>query len=174
MFVLIIFVIFTDTHSRIYRWLGGAIHCLAHFACIFYIAWGVSFMSGKYVPSFAIFQLLFEGGIVFLLGWIVGSFVMGLYLLMSLNVFGRHEQEAFSALRIEDYKNFLRMHISADGTLTIYPIKIKEVPRKWRKRKAEEADKTSSRVVPVGGSGPELIEDPIRILPKHDITTKMI
>ena len=99
---------------------------------------------------------------------------MGLYLLISLNFFGRHEEEAFSALRIEDYKNFLRMHISSDGTLTIYPVKIKEVPRKWRKRRAEEADKISSEIVPVGGSGPELIEDPIRILPKHDITTKMI
>ena len=77
MFVLIIFVIFTDTHSRIYRWLGGATHCLAHLVCIFYIAWGVSFMSGKYVPSFAIFQLLFEGGIVFLLRLDRGLFCHG-------------------------------------------------------------------------------------------------
>ena len=45
-------------------------------------------------------------------GWLAGSFLTGLYLLVSLNVFGRHSEEAFSALRIQDYKNFLRLHIA--------------------------------------------------------------
>ena len=66
--------------------------------------------------------------------WIVGSVLMGLYLLVSLNVFGRHSQQAFSALRIEDFKHFLRLHIGADGALTIYPIRIDRVPRRWRER----------------------------------------
>jgi hypothetical protein len=54
--------------------------------------------------------------------WVFGSVIVGLYLLVSLNVFGRHSEEAFSSLRIEDYKHFLRLHVAQDGTLTIYPI----------------------------------------------------
>ena len=41
---------------------------------------------------------------------------MGVYLLISLNVFGRHSEEAFSGLRIEDYKHFLRMHTIAQAS----------------------------------------------------------
>ena len=54
---------------------------------------------------------------------------MGLYLFISLHFFGRHDNEAFSALKIEDYKSFLRLHIDKNGELTIYPIKIEKVPR---------------------------------------------
>ncbi len=40
---------------------------------------------------------------------------MGLYLLLSLNLFGRHGNEAFSSLGVEDWKNFLRLHINEKG-----------------------------------------------------------
>ena len=163
LFVIALFILFTDTHSRIYRWAGGIAHCFAHFFCIFYIAWGVVLVSGRFIYPNPILQFLAGGAAIFFAGWIAGSFVMGLYLLISLNVFGRHDEEAFSALRIEDYKNFLRLHISEDGTLTIYPIQVEKVPRKWRTRDESEKTKIHSRVVPVGGSGVELIEDPIRI-----------
>jgi hypothetical protein len=59
----------------------------------------------------------------------VGSIIMGLYLLISLQGFGRHSNEAFSALSIKDYKNFLRLHVTRDG-VEIFPIKIHKVP-KW-------------------------------------------
>ena len=86
-------------------------------------------------------------------GYLVGSFIMGVYLYVSLHVFGRHSNEAFSALKIEDYKNFLRMHSDKSGGLTIYPIKIETVPRDW-------ADK-GEYFKPSGGTAPELIEAPI-------------
>ena len=38
-------------------------------------------------------------------------------------------QRGFSALKIEDYKNILCLHINEKGDLTIYPIKIERVPR---------------------------------------------
>ena len=34
------FLAFTDTHSRIYRVLGGLAHCSAHLAAIFFFGWG--------------------------------------------------------------------------------------------------------------------------------------
>ena len=48
-------------------------------------------------------------------GWVVGSIIVGIYLLVSVNVFGRHSEEAFSGLRVEDFKNFLRLHVGRDG-----------------------------------------------------------
>jgi hypothetical protein len=76
---------------------------------------------------------------------------MGIYLLACLNLAGRHWNEAFSALRIRHYKNFLRMRIDASGRLTIYPIGLSDVPR----------DKSVPPHNPP--LSPELIESPIMI-----------
>ena len=99
--------------------------------------------------------------IVFVGGWIAGSVIMGVYLLISVNVFGRHSEEAFSGLKIEDFKHFLRLHVDRAGQLAIWPIKIHRVPRRWRNRSA--ADVTMSRVVPNEPMPVELIEPPIRV-----------
>ena len=95
--------------------------------------------------------------------WIVGSVVMGLYLLVSLNVFGRHSEEAFSAMRIQDFKNFLRLHVAADGTLTIHPVRIDRVPRRWR-----DADRSA----PGGPAGDG--DNPATLLPDGPLVTGLI
>jgi hypothetical protein len=92
---------------------------------------------------------------------VVGSFIMGVYLLISLNVFGRHSEEAFSSLKVQDHKHFLRLRIGRDGALTIYPVKIERVPRRWRDRAAR--DDTPSFVVPDEPFTPGLIEPPVVI-----------
>ena len=70
---------------------------------------------------------------------------MGVYLLVSVNVFGRHSEEAFSGLRIEDFKHFLRLHVGADGRLTIWPVKIERVPRRWRAAGRRRHDDVAGR-----------------------------
>jgi hypothetical protein len=60
--------------------------------------------------------------VLYIGGHLLGSFVMGLYLLISLNLWRRHHNEAFSSLKIKDYKNFLRLRIKPDGRLEIFPI----------------------------------------------------
>lgn len=87
---------------------------------------------------------------------------MGFYLFISLNIFGRHDNEAFSALRIQDYKNFLRLHINKSGKLTIFPIKLERVPRKWKLNDNSNPD-VKSIIVPLDGSQPELIEEPVTL-----------
>lgn len=47
-------------------------------------------------------------------------------------VMGRHHNEAFSALKIKGYKNFLRFKIGRDGDLRIYPVGVKKVIKTWR------------------------------------------
>jgi hypothetical protein len=157
--IILMFLAFTDTHSRAYRVAGGLTHSLAHFSAMFYIGWGALAFADRLFPVEGILRAWTAGAVVFGGGWVVGSFVVGVYLLISVNVFGRHSEEAFSAPRIQDYKNFLRLHIDRTGTLTIWPIKIERVPRHWRNR--TDADPTASQYVPEGPLTLELIESPI-------------
>ena len=158
------FVLFNNSHSRMHRWLGGLAHAGVHWFCIFHIGWGAIAVSQWLLPGMGFAQFLIAGLLVFGAGWVVGSAVMGLYLLVSLNVFGRHSEEAFSALAIQDYKNFLRIHVAADGTLTLYPVRIDRVPRRWRARAASDVG-NPSRLVPDGPLAPALIEPPIVLRP---------
>jgi hypothetical protein len=164
------FVLLTDTHSRWYRGIAGPLHALTHIAAAFAVAFGViTLVLALTTPAWV--RLFSVGGYIFvpdlrlvlaalgigLGGFVVGSFIMGLYLLLSLNVFGRHWNEAFSALAIPDWKHFLRLHIARNGDLTIYPIGISRVPRHWKKGEAEP------ELVPDDSAAtePALIEAPI-------------
>ncbi len=159
--IVMAFLAFTDTHSRIYRVLGGLLHSAAHFVAMFYIGWGALDLSTGWFHASGVVRSALAGAAIFAGGWLAGSVIVGLYLLVSVNVFGRHSEEAFSALRIEDFKHFLRLHIDRDGHLTIWPIKIERVPRRWRDRAA--GDVTMSRVVPDQPLPVELIEPPVRV-----------
>lgn len=130
--ILSVFLAFTDTHSRPYRYLAGGLHGIANFAGIVASSW----VAGKLVspppgPTLPLHTFLAIAVIIFVLGYAISSFIMGAYLYVSLQFFHRHANEAFSALHIADYKNFLRLRIDQDGSLTIYPVGVEKVPRKW-------------------------------------------
>lgn len=99
-----------------------------------------------------------------LLGAIGAGLVWGGYLAISC-LFGRHCDEAFSSIRVEGYKHFLRMKIEPDK-LTIYPIGLKSVPsrRSWRAA-APDADNIlkGPRYVSSRPLKPRLVEGPIEI-----------
>lgn len=176
------FFFFTDTHSRFHRFVMGGLHALAHIAAAFAIAmlvllavsrlmsaeWVVPFSLGVYHfvfdPRMVVAAVLIMAG-----GFLVGPLVMGLYLLVSLNYFGRHSNEAFSSLAVEDWKHFIRMHIDEQGDLTIYPVGLRRVPRDWETR----AGDTGPEVVPKDpdASEPELIEPPIVLKSATSTTT---
>ena len=155
--VFVGFLLFTDTHSKTYRWVGSILHGLTHLAALFFVGWAASALtapSGN--PSAG--QLLLAAPILFVGGYVAGSVIMGLYLFLSLRLFGRHRNDSSSALGSPDWKNFLRLRIAEDGTLTIFPIGLRRVARRMR---AAAPGETASRFVPEGGSAPELIEEPI-------------
>ena len=156
------FLFFTDTHSRVYRWVAGIAHGLTHLTATFVLGWGATYVTVAYLGlAFKTWQQLVAAGIfILMVGWLVGGMIMGLYLVISLNVFGRHSNEAFSSLRIEDWKHFLRLRIDSSGDLTIFPIGVRRIPRRWTSR---PPDGSGPECVPAGGSagGPALIEDPI-------------
>ncbi|WP_428983200.1 metallophosphoesterase [Phytohabitans maris] len=60
----------------------------------------------------------------------VASLLVATYLLVA-GAFGVNLNELFAGQGIEDAKSFLRMHIAADGTLTIYPVAVDHVCHHW-------------------------------------------
>jgi hypothetical protein len=135
------FVFFTDTHVRWYRILGGITHAVAHLGAAFALGWLALVVTTRWfgMPFGGIGQMLASAAITFVGGGIAGSVVLGLYLFVSLRVFGRHSNEAFSSLRIQDYKQWLRLRIDAAGALTIHAIGIDRVPRRWVERHGPHA-----------------------------------
>jgi hypothetical protein len=142
------FIIFTQSRSTTFRWVAGSLHGLSHALVGFLIFWGVAYFcitALGLVPK-SITQYLLAGLLIGAAAWLGGSLLMGLYLWISLNGFHEHTTEAFSALRIQDWKGFLRMRIRPSGELDIYFIGIKRVPRRWR-------------LQPPGAPGPRWIPD---------------
>jgi hypothetical protein len=164
--IILGFLLFTDTHSDRYRYIAGPLHGFAHLLAIFLFGWFASYftVSVLELPFLSIRQLLFASALIFIGGWFVGSLILGTYLFISLNVFKRHSNEAFSSLAIEDFKNFLRLKIEPNGDLTIYPIGIRKTARKWKERPPNQP---GPELVPDPAdpdhTAPELIEPPIRL-----------
>lgn len=173
------FILFTDIHSKLWRSLMGGAHGVFHLVAIFLIgwfaaylcsspasilsecAWGTCSIGLQFPYKFrSVHQLLLSGGLIFIVGWFIGSFIMGLYLLLSLNIFRLHQNEASSSLMSPDWKNFLRLKIDRQGHLTIFPIGIRRVPRKW---KPSGSKGTGPEFIPDDpkSSDPQLIEPPI-------------
>eukprot|EP00026_Physarum_polycephalum_P016311 Phypoly_transcript_17191.p1 GENE.Phypoly_transcript_17191~~Phypoly_transcript_17191.p1 ORF type:complete len:259 (+),score=31.97 Phypoly_transcript_17191:63-779(+) len=63
-------------------------------------------------------------------GYLVGSTIMGLYLLVSA-LFGTHWNESYSSIKNEDSKSFVRMHITENGDLELYVLGIEKANKKW-------------------------------------------
>jgi hypothetical protein len=158
--IMLAFFFFTDTHSRYLRFVAGPLHALAHFAGVFLLGWAAAVWFADYSTVWRIVAsaLLIFGG-----GYFLGGFIMGIYLLITLNVFGVHHNEAFSSLSIERYKNFLRFRIDADGTLTIFPIGIETPVKDWKKgdRSAGEPGCVPQTNPMPDKNRPFLIEEPI-------------
>lgn len=100
---------------------------------------------------------------VFLYYWVfstpVVSWVFGSYLYACINWFHLHFDEAFSSLRIANYKSFNRFHINSDGDLLVYTLAVDKVPKEWAldpKWESEQKNKLSydwecpSQWTPVG------------------------
>jgi hypothetical protein len=119
---------------RSWRIIGGTCHALLHLAAAFAVGWlALRFTTTALELHYgSILQLLISGAITFVLGGPAGAFILGIYLFISVRFLGRHSTEAFSSLRIQDYKHWLRLRIDAAGNLTIHAIAIDRVPRRWR------------------------------------------
>jgi Calcineurin-like phosphoesterase len=112
------------------------------------------------VGGVALYSLL-----MIMIGGFLGGLLFGFYWVLT-SVVGRMHMDAFSALGIAGYKNFLRMRIEADK-LTIFPIGLDTVPGRKDWRPLRQSDDTSGHnplIKPMQPLRPHLIEQPIVIV----------
>ncbi|KAL0366168.1 UNVERIFIED_CONTAM: hypothetical protein Sradi_3506900 [Sesamum radiatum] len=73
---------------------------------------------------------------VFLYFWVfstpIVSLIFGSYLYICINWFHIHFDEAFSSLRIANYKSFTRFHITSKGDLEVFTLAVDKVPKAWK------------------------------------------
>jgi hypothetical protein len=106
------------------------------------------------------------------LGALVGGTLWGLYWVLT-GLFGRmHAEEAFAALRIKNYKNFLRLKFEKDK-LTIYPLGLDRMPGPddWLNAPKGRANPLPSRskLIAAKPIDVRLIENPI-VITSYDET----
>ena len=59
--------------------------------------------------------------------------IFGTWLTISSNFFKSQANLSFSALMIEHWKNFIKLHIKENGDLEVFAIGLQSVPTKWIK-----------------------------------------
>jgi hypothetical protein len=91
---------------------------------------------------------------------IVAGEVLALYLRLLGGFANRNE--LFAAQSIEDHKGFVRLRLSPDGTLTVHPLGVEKVPRRWTWTAG-----ASPRFTTEAWSPPVLIEPPIVLEPRR-------
>jgi hypothetical protein len=105
------------------------------------------------VGGIALYTVLMVG-----IGGLLGAFVFGIYWVLTSLLLGMHP-DAFSALGVKNYKNFLRMKLE-ENKLTIYPIALDRVPGRY----GWKANKDGGPLIkPKKQLTPRLIETPIEI-----------
>jgi hypothetical protein len=142
--VLVAMVAFADAGARV-GWvpmgkiLKGGVHASFHLisvllsiaGAIALVTWFLDLDSG-HAPTVgeSVAALVLIAIVVALLGAFLGGLVMGLYLWFA-HLLGAHGNDAFAALHMTGYKNFLRMRIDREGRLNVYAIGIDKVCTRW-------------------------------------------
>jgi hypothetical protein len=107
----------TPLFKLVVRGAVGSLHALAHLKAMF-----VLFLLCMAFNNAALYPLL-----VIPLGGLVGGFIFGAYWVLMGLLARMHTGDAFGALGIRDYKNFVRMKFE-ENKLTIYPIGVPKLP----------------------------------------------
>jgi hypothetical protein len=113
-------------HSR--HWILGLLHGAAQLALAAGGTWvwlQLPFHAWSW-PGPPVAAAILYGPVIALLA----TQLLALYLLIA-SMFNVNVNELFAGQGIEDAKSFLRLHIAADGTLTVYPIGVRTVCRRW-------------------------------------------
>jgi hypothetical protein len=123
--MLLSLVGYAAAETRAGKWRLGAPHWLVHIAAaalLAVVAAVVSDADWLVVPVAAL------GAVI---GYFGGGFIFGEYLIRSHRQAPKHANEVLACQGIPDYKNFLRLRLDQQG-LTIYPIGVRRVPRRWK------------------------------------------
>ncbi|MDP9815485.1 hypothetical protein J3R04_001455 [Spirilliplanes yamanashiensis] len=148
----------SDRHMR--HWVLGVLHGAAHVGLAVAGTWvwlQFPFRDWPWPWPLAVAAVLYGPVIGYL-----AALLVSLYLLVASG-FGVNVNELYAGQGIEHGKSFLRLHVARDGTLTIYPIGVDRICRKWVAAPDDPADAPWLRPAePLAG---RLIEPPVVVAP---------
>ncbi len=151
------------TRHRLLAALWGLLHGAAHAALALLLAWGAASLARNGLHAEPRWHGAAVYALVVLAGGILGGFLVGVYLVVSSLGFRLHDNEVFSVQSIPHFRSFLRLRIDVHGDLTIYPLGVRRVPRRWRRRSQRQSGdphfEPADDVVP----DVHLLEAPLRI-----------
>jgi len=151
---------FAHDASGVRRFMLGMVHSTMQLAGVAGVMIAASWLSSAFGLR-GVWSLIAFIGLVGLVGGIGGMVGMSAYL-WATNCLGLHGTEGYASLHHQDLKHFLRLHIQADGVLTVYPIGVDRVARKWTL--CPDAPAHEPWFAPQGSEPePHLIEKPISI-----------
>jgi hypothetical protein len=136
---------------------GAAAIWLAH--VFSHLNEGLPSFGGWNLPEIVIFlaEMTVAGGLI-------GGFLFGLYLYVSSRWLQLNHNDAFSSMRLDSHRNFLRIRIKGDE-VTIFPIGLDRVPKRseWRIN-TQRLGSPAPEYVPATPLKPHLIEGPIAVI----------
>lgn len=108
----------------------GLAHTGLHLVAAALVAWATLQVASLVPPGWLLTGAAYL--VALGLGGVVGSLTFALYLTVANVVWAAEGNHAFSAQRLTRDKNFLRLHLAPDGSLTVYALGIDRVGRRWR------------------------------------------
>lgn len=155
-----------DIKSTFRKRIVVTIHFLAHLTLILIGSALVSVSVAGLKPLVAgEITYFFALSIGMLLLGFVGGMIWGLYLTIVSYFWGDQANDAFSAMRLDSFRHFIRFKIESNK-LTIYPVGIDQSPvrKDWKFNEFyKEGTQDIPVVIPKKNLGQHLIEDPIVI-----------
>lgn len=149
----------TAGHRKPKHWILGLVHGAVHIGLAILGTW-----LWLRLPLFDLrwpLPIAVAVAIYLPLAGLVASQVLSLYLIIA-SWFEVNENELFAGQGIVGLKHFLRMHIDREGTLTIYPVAIDRVSRRWRTT-PQDSPRDRSWFEPVKPMKLRLAEPPVRL-----------
>jgi hypothetical protein len=118
--------------SKFVPGIGGALHGLLHLSLALLLLWCMARVNlhSLQLSVDELRQILLFIVETALVGGVLGGMLYGVWIIITNMLFRWHGEDAFSAQSIPDYKSFLRLRIDNTG-LTLYPLKIETVCRRW-------------------------------------------
>lgn len=146
--------------QRLVRGAVGGFHGVAHVVALICVIWTVGYISHHFWEFEKVkdwyHAFWFIPGMT-VLGGLVGGTIWGIYLLLSNLLLGCHTNAGSSAVKVKDYKNFLRLHLTADR-LEVHAIGVEKVNRRWKLDRS--AENGQPWLVPESGN----VEDLAKVL----------
>jgi hypothetical protein len=145
---------------RVVNVIAGVLHAAAHVALAWAGAWlwvRLPFVDWPWLlPAAAAFALYLPVIALFSAELVAAYLLIASWFRVNIN-------ELFAGQGIEDAKCFLRLHIAGDGTLTVYPIAVDRVSRRWRVNPETRPDASWIVPDPPETLHPRLAEPPVVI-----------